>query len=146
MNTAPLNMYISMSYTWFTRRNMLFVFLWLRPRNTWIPNQHVGCAGLVARHGYQKINRSHTNTDRNQHPQHRRTHTKEQHPKPPNEQLPQTLNNARRHGCEDMAWTGRAGLAARHGVQKQNEHRWRLSRPWGEVARYISIRVGVCTF
>jgi len=47
--------------------------------------------------GCKKINRSHTHTDREQHPRHRHTHTRqEQHPKPPNEHLPQTLNNARR--------------------------------------------------
>jgi len=47
--------------------------------------------------GCKKINRSHTHTDREQHPRHRHTHTRqEQHPKPPNEHLPQTLNTARR--------------------------------------------------
>jgi len=34
VNTSTLNMYVSMAYTGFTRRNMLFVFLWLRHRNT----------------------------------------------------------------------------------------------------------------
>jgi len=37
---------------------------------------------------------THTHTDRKQHPRHRHTHTwQEQHSKPPNEHLPQTLNN-----------------------------------------------------
>ena len=34
MNTFTLNMYVSMSHTGVTRRNTVFVFLWLRPRNT----------------------------------------------------------------------------------------------------------------
>jgi len=34
MNTVTLNMHISMSYTGFIRRNTVFVFVWLRPRNT----------------------------------------------------------------------------------------------------------------
>jgi len=34
MNAVSLNMYASMSYTGLTRRNTLFVFLWLHPRNT----------------------------------------------------------------------------------------------------------------
>ena len=38
---------------------------------------------------------THTHTDREQHPRHTRTR-QEQHPTPPNEHLPQTLNNARR--------------------------------------------------
>jgi len=42
MNTVTLNKYIFMLYTGLTRRNTLFIFLWLRPRNTWIPIQHVG--------------------------------------------------------------------------------------------------------
>jgi len=35
-------MYGSTSYTGLTRRNTLFVFLWRRHTNTWIPIQHVG--------------------------------------------------------------------------------------------------------
>ena len=34
MNTVTLNMYMILSNTGFTRRNALFIFLWLRPRNT----------------------------------------------------------------------------------------------------------------
>jgi len=35
-------MYMFLSNTGFTKRNTLFIFVWLRPRNTWIPIQHVG--------------------------------------------------------------------------------------------------------
>ena len=35
MNTATLNRYMFLSNTGFTRRNMLFIFVWLRPRNTY---------------------------------------------------------------------------------------------------------------
>jgi len=42
MNTFILNMYVLLSSTGWTRRNTSFVFLWLRPRNTWLPIQHVG--------------------------------------------------------------------------------------------------------
>jgi len=34
MNTVTLNMYVSVSYTGLYRRNTIFVFLWLRHRNT----------------------------------------------------------------------------------------------------------------
>jgi len=34
MNTVTLNMNLFLSNTGFTRRNMVFKFLWLRPRNT----------------------------------------------------------------------------------------------------------------
>jgi len=34
MNTVTLNMNMFRSNTEFTRRKMLFIFLWLRPRNT----------------------------------------------------------------------------------------------------------------
>ena len=34
MNTVALNMYVSMSYKGLTRRNTVFVFVWLHPRNT----------------------------------------------------------------------------------------------------------------
>ena len=34
MNTLALNMYVFLSNTGLTRRNTLFVCLWLRPRNT----------------------------------------------------------------------------------------------------------------
>ena len=34
MNTVPLNVYIPMPYAGLTRRNTLFVFVWLRPKNT----------------------------------------------------------------------------------------------------------------
>jgi len=34
MNTIILNIGISMSYTGLNRRNTVFVFLWLPPRNT----------------------------------------------------------------------------------------------------------------
>jgi len=44
MNAVTLNMNMSLSNTGFTGRNMLFRFLWLRSRNTWIPIQHVGRA------------------------------------------------------------------------------------------------------
>jgi len=45
----------------------------------------------------KQINRSHTHREREQQPRHRHTHTRpEQHPKPSNEHLLQTLNNARR--------------------------------------------------
>ena len=53
----------------------------------------------------KKINRSHTHThtDREQHPRRRHTRTRqEQHPNPPNEHLPQTLNNARREHGNDL--------------------------------------------
>ena len=36
MNALPLNMYEFLSYTGFTRRNTLFIFLWLCPRNAWL--------------------------------------------------------------------------------------------------------------
>jgi len=42
MNTSTLNVYISMPYAGLTRRNTVFVFVWLSPRNTWIPVQQ-GC-------------------------------------------------------------------------------------------------------
>jgi len=42
VNTFALKMYVSMSYTGLTRRNMLFIFLWLRHRNTSRSIQHVG--------------------------------------------------------------------------------------------------------
>ena len=35
-------MYVSMSYTGLHRRDTLFVFVWLRHRNTWIRIQQVG--------------------------------------------------------------------------------------------------------
>jgi len=41
VDTVTLNMYIFMSNTGFTTRNALFVFVWLRPRNTLISIQHV---------------------------------------------------------------------------------------------------------
>jgi len=45
----------------------------------------------------KQINRSHTHTDREQHPRHQNTRTRQkQHHTPPKEHLPQTLNNARR--------------------------------------------------
>jgi len=34
VNTLTLNMYGFLSYTGFTRRNMVFIFVWLRHRNT----------------------------------------------------------------------------------------------------------------
>ena len=34
MNTLTLNMYMFLSNTGFTRRNTVFIFVWLRPRNT----------------------------------------------------------------------------------------------------------------
>jgi len=34
MNTLTLNMYVFLSKTGLTRRNTLFIFVWLRPRNT----------------------------------------------------------------------------------------------------------------
>jgi len=34
VNTPTLTMYVSMSYTGLTRRNTVFMFLWLRHRNT----------------------------------------------------------------------------------------------------------------
>ena len=34
MNTVALNIYVFMSNTGFARQNTVFVFLWLRPRNT----------------------------------------------------------------------------------------------------------------
>jgi len=42
VNTLTLNMYGSMSFTGFTRRNTLFMFVWLRLMHTWLPIQHVG--------------------------------------------------------------------------------------------------------
>jgi len=42
VNTFTLNIFIRMSYTGLNRRNTLFLLLWLRHRNTWIPIQHVG--------------------------------------------------------------------------------------------------------
>jgi len=39
-------MYTSMSYTGLTRRNTLFIFLWLRHRNTWTSIQHIGSGGV----------------------------------------------------------------------------------------------------
>jgi len=42
VNTTTLNAYVSKSYTGLTRRNTLFMFLWLRHRKTWISIQHVG--------------------------------------------------------------------------------------------------------
>jgi len=46
MNTFPLNMYEFLSYSGFTRRNTLSIFLWLCPRNTWTPIQHPGSSPL----------------------------------------------------------------------------------------------------
>ena len=34
MNTVTLNKYMVLPNTGFTRRNTLFIFVWLRPRNT----------------------------------------------------------------------------------------------------------------
>ena len=34
MNTVTLNMNMFLSNAGFTRRNALFIFVWLRPRNT----------------------------------------------------------------------------------------------------------------
>jgi len=34
VNTGLSNMYVSMSYTGWTRQNAVFIFLWLRPMNT----------------------------------------------------------------------------------------------------------------
>jgi len=34
VNTFSLNIYVSMSYTGLTRRDTVFIFLWLRHRNT----------------------------------------------------------------------------------------------------------------
>jgi len=51
MNTVTLNMYVSVSYTGLYRRNTIFVFLWLRHRNTWISIQHVGWS--TGRPGYK---------------------------------------------------------------------------------------------
>jgi len=42
MNTVTLHVYISTWYIGFTRRNTVFVFLWLRHRNTWTPIEYVG--------------------------------------------------------------------------------------------------------
>jgi len=36
VNTFSLNMYVSMSYTRFTKRNPVFIILWLRRRDTCI--------------------------------------------------------------------------------------------------------------
>jgi len=63
----------------------------------------------------------HTHTDREQHPRHRHTRTRQgQHPNPPNEHLPQTLNNARRwrddgacHLPRPGEWPLRVGLKKR---------------------------------
>jgi len=41
-NTFPLNVYEFLSYPGLTRRNTLFIFVWLRHRNMWISIQHVG--------------------------------------------------------------------------------------------------------
>ena len=43
VNKFTLNMYVSVSYKGFTRRNTLFTFLWLRHTNTSISIEHVGC-------------------------------------------------------------------------------------------------------
>jgi len=50
MNKVTLNMYTFLLNTGFARRNTVFIFLWLRPGNTWIPIQHVGPPPTVARH------------------------------------------------------------------------------------------------
>jgi len=42
VNTITLNMNMFLSSTGRTRQNTLFILVWLRPRNTWIPIQHVG--------------------------------------------------------------------------------------------------------
>jgi len=34
VNTCTLHMYVSMAYTGVTRRNTVFIFVWLRHRNT----------------------------------------------------------------------------------------------------------------
>jgi len=34
LNTLSLNMYVAMPYTGLTRRNMVFIFVWLPHRNT----------------------------------------------------------------------------------------------------------------
>ena len=41
MNSAPLHIYMFLSNTGFARRNTLFIFVWLRPRNTYKYVQHV---------------------------------------------------------------------------------------------------------
>jgi len=46
MNTVTLNTYGFILYTGFSKPNTVFVFVWLRPRNTWIPIQHVGLRGV----------------------------------------------------------------------------------------------------
>jgi len=45
VNTLTLNKHEFLSYTGLTRRNMLFIFVWLRHRNTSIRIQHVGLRG-----------------------------------------------------------------------------------------------------
>ena len=42
MITVLLNVYVFLSNLGLTRRNTLFVFVWLRPVNKWLPFQHVG--------------------------------------------------------------------------------------------------------
>jgi len=42
VNTVTLNMYLSMSYTGLTRRNTVFVFVWLSQEYVNTPIQHVG--------------------------------------------------------------------------------------------------------
>ena len=42
VNAFTLNMYRFLSYTGFTGRNMVFRFVWMGHRNTWIRIQHVG--------------------------------------------------------------------------------------------------------
>jgi len=51
MNTFTLNIYVSTSYTEWSRRNTLFIFLWLRHRNTWMYIQHVAPPPPSAREG-----------------------------------------------------------------------------------------------
>jgi len=57
VNTFTLNVYMSMSYTGWTRRNTWFIFLWLRHMNTWTPIQHLGFGGTDSVNG-----RTHTKT------------------------------------------------------------------------------------
>jgi len=47
MSTVTLNMNMFLSNTGFTGRNTVFIIVWLRPRNTWIPIQHVGSLTYV---------------------------------------------------------------------------------------------------
>jgi len=73
--------------------------VWMWTQRPWFPRcATVPLHGVSCRAWCKKINRSHTHTPTENNTPVTDTHTRQeqQHPKPPNEHLPQTLNNAQR--------------------------------------------------